>query len=325
VPKDKGKEMGKRFFKAIDQFHKTKDAFYAKLDKTYDDNLKLKVAICEDAESLAAREDFGDAAAEVSLLWDRWKAVGHVSQKVSDSIYERFKKALDAYYAKKKDGDKAFVTSLKANLEAKIEICEKLIDLASEKPTEDEINELREEFFAIGQVPRADLEAIRARFKEALNTALDAIEGISEAKKSTLRYFDGARAQRKPDSRPRQGSGGGGPGDRRQQGGGSPLVSIRNKINDIENQIHSYQNNLSFFANSNSRTALYSSSRKKSFSVGFGILEISMFSSLYANLTFLGISFLAARLADVILFSSGRFVRASTASNTDLVKPSCAN
>ena len=91
-------------------------------------NLDAKISLCERAEELLA-EELGSINAwqkkstEFSELFKVWRTVGPAAKKQNEEIWARFKGAMDAFFAKKKE----FFASLKdrqsENLERKINLC----------------------------------------------------------------------------------------------------------------------------------------------------------------------------------------------------------
>lgn len=120
----------------IHRFNETSERVFAKIrghyeamKKKYEENLLLKVALCEKAEAFAAEEiahprDWERVTKTLLGLQDEWRKIGRVTKEEAESVWERFRKASNVFFEKKR----AFYETLKKdydfNKQAKIKICE---------------------------------------------------------------------------------------------------------------------------------------------------------------------------------------------------------
>ena len=178
VPQDKKDEIWERFKAATDKINQIRREHYSKIEEEQTANLETKKALCDKAEELVA-EDYPSVNAwqkkstELSEIFDIWKTVGPASKKDNEEIWQRFRGAMDTFFAKKK----AFFASLKdrqtENLERKTQLCieaEGLMDSNEWKNATEQIKKLQEEWKTIGPVPKRHADKIWKRFRAACDT-----------------------------------------------------------------------------------------------------------------------------------------------------------
>lgn len=264
VPADKADAIKTKFYGSIRKFYANRSAFFAKLDKDRAENLRLKTELCIAAEELQNSVGLPNATEEMINLQNRWKEIGPVSKKDSDAIYERFKKAMDAFFNKKREATQSSKQEEQNNLEAKRALIEELDTLAQGSPTAEQVLEIKTKYLAIGFVPFKAKEELTTKFRAAMNAVVDKIEGLADSDKYSIKSLGGGN-----DSGNRR-SGNNGPrnNDRnRNFGSGNEgkgqEFAIKKQIASVENQIHSYQNNMAFFANSRNAELLRKEVEKK--------------------------------------------------------------
>jgi hypothetical protein len=85
-----------RFRAAQDQFFKARDAQHAVHDAERDANLRAKLEIVEEAETLVPVRDVKAAKAKLRELEERWDKIGHVPRREEDRVEGRMKAVADA-------------------------------------------------------------------------------------------------------------------------------------------------------------------------------------------------------------------------------------
>ncbi len=101
VPKDQNDGIWERFRKAADQFFTQRKTHYDQLEKEQKENLRRKVALCEQAEALSTAEEFKGTSEALKALQAEWKTVGPVPRTRADALWERFRKANDAFFSRR--------------------------------------------------------------------------------------------------------------------------------------------------------------------------------------------------------------------------------
>ncbi|WPP51322.1 DUF349 domain-containing protein [Catalinimonas niigatensis] len=237
MPREKAKEVNKKFWSNFKQFFSHKGDFFKQLDAQREENLAKKEKLVEQAESLKDSSDWQKTANDLKRLQNEWKEIGPVPEKIRNEIYHRFKKACDAFFERKRESNKEIESAYEKNLEAKEAICTKIENLAKEGSSDtDQLHELSEEFAEIGFVPRNAIKKINQRFEKAVETFMKEAKGLDAQQKDDLKLelevttIKGSpRAERKLDHK---------------------QFSLRKKISKLEEDISLWKNNIGFFANS---------------------------------------------------------------------------
>ena len=237
MPRDKAKEVNKKFWSHFKTFFAHKSDFFKKLDEKREFNLKKKQQLVEKAHSLKDSTDWQKTANELKRLQREWKEIGPVPEKKREEVYKSFKSACDAFFNSKRESNKEQDDAYEQNLKAKEAVCEKIEGLAAKGEADsDKLYELSEEFSKIGFVPRAAITKIGQRYEKALSSFMDNAKGLDSKQKEDLKLeLEVATLKGNPKA------------DRKLD---QKQMSIRKKINKLEDDIALWNNNLSFFANS---------------------------------------------------------------------------
>jgi hypothetical protein len=100
VSRGREKAIWERFRSACDRFFTRRHQDLAERKTTWNDNLARKEALCEKAEALASSTDWDKAANEIRQLQAEWKTIGPVKKSRSEVIWQRFRAACDAFFAR---------------------------------------------------------------------------------------------------------------------------------------------------------------------------------------------------------------------------------
>ncbi len=105
VPRKQSERSWKRFRKACDHFFNRKSEFFAKLDTSYDDNLKAKLDIIAELEKFVPGTDVHASFEHLKELQKRWTDIGFVPFNMKDEITNKYRNALNKEFDKLKIGD----------------------------------------------------------------------------------------------------------------------------------------------------------------------------------------------------------------------------
>nr|MCU0393588.1 DUF349 domain-containing protein [Thermoflexibacter sp.] len=205
-------------------------------EKQRDENLKQKIALCEQAEAVKESNEWDETSDTLKKLQEDWKGIGPVPEAQRDSIYERFKAACDHFFNRKRNRKSSQDQEFEVNLTKKKEVCEAIEKMAKEK--EADINKLLEQldnWLEIGFVPRKSMNSIQDRIAKAIDTFINAMP-ISSDEKEKQRFTAQIKLM-----------GNAGNSDRKMI---RKEQTLRKRINAIENDIALWKNNLEFFAQS---------------------------------------------------------------------------
>jgi hypothetical protein len=175
VAKDVREEVWNRFKNASTVINKRHHEHFDQLRASEMENLEKKKAICETLESIDltsfdSYKEWQDKTEEVLKLQADWKSIGFAPKKDNVAIFERFRSACDNFFKAKNVYFKSTKEQLVANLNKKIELCEKaeaLKDSEDWKKTTDVLVQLQKEWKTVGAVPKKHSETLWKRFVTA--------------------------------------------------------------------------------------------------------------------------------------------------------------
>ncbi len=176
IPRAKYNDTWRTYHHHVERFydllHLSNDLRDLDFKHNYEEKLKLVVK----AEELAELEDINLAFNELQILHKLWKEeVGPVGREHREEVWGRFSAATKKVHDKRHDFFKDLKSKFDENVDKKLVVIETIdsLDTSKNKSRSDwqksinEIEELRNQFFSIGQVPRAKSNEIWAKFKEA--------------------------------------------------------------------------------------------------------------------------------------------------------------
>ena len=175
VAKEKREDIWNRFKAATAVINKKYQAHFEGLKGQQEENLVKKRELCEKLEEIAAADVKSSAewtalTKEIESIQAEWRKIGFATKKENQKIYDRFRAACDAFFAKKRAYFSDIKDNLNANLEKKqalIEQAEALKDSTDWKKTTDQYVALQKQWREIGSVPRKKSEQLWKRFRAA--------------------------------------------------------------------------------------------------------------------------------------------------------------
>lgn len=237
LPRNKARDVNKKFWSAFKGFFSNKNAFFKKLDDERDHNLKKKEELVKKALDLKESADWDKTSNELKNLQSQWKDIGPVPEKFREKIFKEFKEACDYFFEQKRGQHNKQEQEQLENLKEKESICAAMeTALAQGTATADQFHELIGRFGAIGFVPRKDMNTIRNRYHEAMEKYAAAIPGLKDDERASLLLESQIQDLRNDPM-----------GDRKLF---QKEQTIRKKISKVENDIAVLRNNMEFFARS---------------------------------------------------------------------------
>ena len=237
LPRDKAKEINKRFWAAFKGFFHHKNEFFRRLEAYREDNLRRKTALCEQVEALKDSENVEATADKIKAYQLEWKEIGPVPEKQREAIFERFKQACDAFFDRRREQRNSTDREFEKNFAVKSEICDKIEKMAAEKSADmAAFNALRDQWEQTGFVPRKNLHAIQQRYANAVQSFLQNTQGLSDKDRERMQLSAEVNLSRQNPAAMKN-------VQKKEQ-------QLRKRITQLENDIAVWRNNLEFFANS---------------------------------------------------------------------------
>jgi hypothetical protein len=178
VPGTQAKTLWASYHALVDRFYDNQNIYFELKELDRRKNLEAKLELCNRAEKLVNVEMIKDAIRELNELHHEFKHLGPVPLENKEAVWQRFKAASDAVYAKRD----VYLQKLQQDLNANYELKNRLGDEAqaftsfntdrikewNEKTKE--ILELQKRWEAVGGLPRAKAKEVNKKFWTAFKT-----------------------------------------------------------------------------------------------------------------------------------------------------------
>ncbi|OXM66515.1 MULTISPECIES: DUF349 domain-containing protein [Amycolatopsis] len=171
-------ELWKRFSKAREGFNRRRGSHFAELDKQRAAAKARKEELIAEAEALADSTDWGPTAGRYKELMAEWKAAGRAPKEADDALWQRFRAAQDAFFARRSatfsERDAEFAANATRKEELLVE-AEKIDPGANLDAAKAQLRRIQEQWDEIGKVPRERIRELDGRLK-AVQDRIRAVE-----------------------------------------------------------------------------------------------------------------------------------------------------
>ena len=175
VAREIREQIWNRFKEASTAINKKHQAYYDIIRKQEEENYELKIALIEkiegfDFSNLNSYRSWDDATKSFLSWQDEWRKIGFAPRKINQKIFDRYRKACDAFFSAKGEFFKETKNVLNQNSDKKKELCEKaeaLKDSTEWKETTDKLIQLQKEWKTIGPVAKKYSDELWKRFISA--------------------------------------------------------------------------------------------------------------------------------------------------------------
>ena len=249
APQKMNTAIFERFRKGCDAFFEKKAQFFQTLKESLNENLAKKKELVEKAEALKDSTDWRSTGDILIKLQKQWKEIGNVPHKYSEDLWKRFVGACDHFFEARQQATAGVRDEQNANKEEKLNIIERLKELASKEGEEiiQEVKELQKKWNEVGHVPFRDKDKLYKDYREVCDKIYGALSA-SQAKRH-LNNFRNNLAQKIEKE-------GGSLSNERQR-----MMRAYERMRD---ELNTYENNLGFLSsNSKKGNSLVDSMKKK--------------------------------------------------------------
>lgn len=216
-------KLYKRYRQACNVFFEAKNEYYKKIKDELQANYDKKKKLVEKAEQLKNSTQWVSATNQLIALQKEWKTIGPVAKKYSDAIWQRFTAACDHFFSQKEINLKQQKNEEQQNLQLKYEVIEAIKNYQLTGNDDDDFSNLRnlaDKYQVIGHVPYKEKDSVYKAFKEATNEKF----GLLRSKRRSA-----------------------------QLSFGNDLNKLTRQYESLKQQIATYENNIGFFSNNNSK------------------------------------------------------------------------
>jgi hypothetical protein len=172
-------ELWKRYATARDTFTRRRGAHFATLDAARKQAQSRKEELVTEAETLCASTEWASTAARLKDLMTEWKAAPRAAKEVEQRMWERFRAAQDAFFAKRSEVFSARDAEQKASLDRRHELlaqAEALEVEADPKAAQAKLREIQAQWHDSGRVSRDAVSGLDRRLRaveEKVRGAMD--------------------------------------------------------------------------------------------------------------------------------------------------------
>ena len=227
APQKMNVKIFERFRAACDDFFGRKAQFFRELKDTFKANADKKRALIEKARAMQDSTDWKSTSDKYIALQKEWKTIGTVPKKQGDQLWEEFLAACNHFFEARNAATSGQRNEEHLNLTHKLEIIEKLkalVDTDDADAANDALQELAEEYKAIGHVPFKEKDKVYDEYHSTIDALRDKF-GIL-------------------------------PGKARKQGGkqrrGESTLDERSRLmrqyDSLKSEIQTYENNIGFLS-----------------------------------------------------------------------------
>jgi hypothetical protein len=172
-----------------DNYHALNEKFYDNLkinrelrDLDMQKNLRAKLDLCDQAESLIVHENMAEASRKLNELFAQWKEIGPVNPAQRQEIWDRFKSASDKIHDRRKEYIDQLEQARANNAALKTALCEAVEAIAANseenkknwKNATEQVEAIFEQWKKTGPAAKEENEALWVRFKGARNVFFNA-------------------------------------------------------------------------------------------------------------------------------------------------------
>ncbi len=246
APRKDNAKIYERFRAACDKFFELKREFYTEVKDEMEENLRLKVEICEAAEALKNSEEWKKATDELIALQAKWKEVGAVSRRHADAVWKRFRAACDEFFERKASHFASVDGEYAENLARKTALIAEMVAADVKEGGYELIKDFQRRWSEIGFVPIKAKEALQKQYKEAVDKMFAVVRG-AERDRSMSRFKERVSSMKSS-------------GEKRLR---TERERLYNKVRQLEQDIALLENNIGFFSKSKGAEALIADVQQK--------------------------------------------------------------
>ncbi len=251
APKKYNNSIFERFIAARKKFYEKKQKFYQEFTDILEKNLQEKEKLIIEAENAKDSTDWRRTTQFFVELQKKWTEIGPIPRAKKEEMWNRFNAACNHFFENKREYFKNQKIIEEENLKKKQALIEEIKNFeASDDPETNlkTIQDFQKKWSEIGYVPIKQKDKIYKEYKNAISEKLKSLNLDEEKQKS----FD---LRNKIDNILKSDNA---HGKLRYE-----IERIRNKIDNVHNEIITLENNISFFVKSKNSEDIIKNFRKK--------------------------------------------------------------
>ena len=251
TPKKHNDDIWKRFKTSMNDFFNEKKNYFGKIKDEQMNNYQLKLDLVAQANAIKESQEWKNTTITLINLQKKWKTIGTVPRKYSNSIWKDFRSACDHFFNSKDEFFKNINVVEKENKTLKLDLIEKF---GKQEFTDDSkasleiIKDYQREWIKIGRVPLKDKSSLQAKFQKVVEKHLnelkiDSFEFENAAFKTRLESAEDPRDAERMIQK--------------------EVNYIKGKVETIVKDVTLWETNMSFFSSSKNADLLKADFEKK--------------------------------------------------------------
>lgn len=135
----------------------------------FDEDIKTREALLEEARNMEIPSDWNEANRMITALKRRWKRISYWESAYEDTLADQFEQCFESFYSQRREGYESN-QKLKEDL---IKEAQKLSESTDWKQTNDAMNELMQQWKAVGSTGKTTDDTLWEAFNTARQTFFD--------------------------------------------------------------------------------------------------------------------------------------------------------
>ena len=241
IPRAQNKEIWNEFRLVLKNFNHQKNQFYKDKKKEEKVYIEQKKALIKEVKSILESSDWRSYIDRMKTIQVEWKKTGRISRKLSNQLWEDFKKATDLYFDRIKNKEEAFTPEDQAIIKAKrsyLEAFKTQTIPKDEKALIDYISHAFVQWKELGNPSEGVNEKLDNEYKNFLSGLWDQTKLTAEEKQAARFNTDLILLK---DNR---------------EGLNKEHISLNKKIEESNTELIQLQNNLAFFSSTSSENPM---------------------------------------------------------------------
>lgn len=241
IPRTYNKEIWNEFRLVLKNFNHQKNQFYKDKKKEEKVYIEQKRALIEEVTSILESSDWRSYIDRMKTIQVEWKKTGRISRKLSNQLWEEFKKATDLYFDRIKNKEEAFTPEDQAIIKVKrsyLEAFKTQTIPQDEEALIDYINHAFVQWKELGNPSEGVNDKLDNEYKNFLSGLWNQTKLTSEEKQAARFKTDLILLK---DN---------------QEGLNKEHISLNKKIEESNTELIQLQNNLAFFSSTSSENPM---------------------------------------------------------------------
>ncbi len=240
APQKMNVKIFERFRAACDNFFTNKADHFRSMKDSYKENAEKKRALIEKAKALQDSTEWRSTSDKLIALQKEWKTIGMVPKKLGDQLWEEFLGACNKFFEARNAAGAGQRSEERQNLEKKRDVVARLGALlekgSEETDIQQQVQQLSEEFNAIGHVPYKEKDKLYDEYHALMDRIYKELN-VSVARRRLSKFKDSLKQV----------------AERGEGALDNERTRLMRQFDQLKQDIQTYENNLGFLSASSKK------------------------------------------------------------------------